>query len=61
MATQVDAGTKGAATYVLSKRYKLGSFITKLLKGEPVVIRADRLVRLERAHADAIRALRGRL
>lgn len=61
MATQMETRTKEAAIYSLERRYKLGSFIRKLWKDQPVVIRADRLVRLERAHSDAIRALKGRL
>lgn len=61
MATQMDAGTLEAAIHSLSRRYRLGSFIRKLWKGEACSLHLDKIVRLERAHDDALRALRNRL
>jgi hypothetical protein len=60
MAAQADAGTKDAAIHGTARRYKLGSFLRKLWKGEPCALHLDKIIRLERAHADAVRSIRER-
>lgn len=60
MATQVDCRTVDAAIYSISRRYKLNSFVRKLWKGEPVVIRLHLIRRLERTYIDAMRTVRDR-
>lgn len=60
MATQVDCRTVDAAIYITSRRYKLGSFVKKLWKGEAAVPRYDKIKRLELAHHDAVRSMKER-
>jgi len=60
MAVQLDAGTIDAAIYIISRRYKLGTYLRKLWKGEVAVPRLDKVLRLEDAHRDAMRSVRDR-
>lgn len=60
MAAQADAGTKDAAIHSIARRYRLGSFVRKLWKGEACSLHLDKVIRLQRAHDDAVRSLRER-
>lgn len=60
LAAQADAGTKEAAIHGTARRYRLGSFLRKLWKGEPCALHLDKMIRLQRAHDDAVRTVRER-
>lgn len=57
MALQIRYKTKEGSIDAITREYKLGSFITKLWKGQRVVIKAHKLECLKSAHDRAIREI----
>ncbi len=59
MALQVRYKTKDGAIQSITREYRLGSFITKLWKGQNVVIKGHKLECLKSAHDRAVRDVQG--